>query len=80
VAFFSKSKWKWTWWFLLLACVSLLVFVGAAYIFHPAPDNGIAFTIGLVCVAGLAVGIVGAVVTFIMTMLRRHTPPAKPVA
>jgi hypothetical protein len=80
MALFSKSKWKWTWWFLLLACVSFLLFIGAAFIFHPAPDNGIAFIFGLVCVAASAVGIVGAVVTFIMTTLRRHSPPAKPVA
>ena len=76
----STSPWKWTWRFLLLACVSVVVFVGLAYILSPAPDNGIAFMVGLACVAGLAVGIIGAVVTFVMTMLRRHSPPARPVA
>jgi hypothetical protein len=29
--------------------------------------------------AGLAVGIIGVLVSFVMTMLRHHSPPAKPV-
>jgi RsiW-degrading membrane proteinase PrsW (M82 family) len=79
MALFSNSKWKWTWRFLLLACASVVVFAGLAYILSPAPDNGIAFMVGLACVAGLAVGIIGAAVTLVMTLRRRHSPPAKPV-
>ncbi len=79
---FSTPKWKWTWWFLLLAGVSVGLFVLGAYIgSHSATgETAAAFILGFFGVVGLAVGIVGAVVTFVMTLLRRHSPPAKPVA
>ena len=43
-------------------------------------DGGPAYYVAVLGLAGLAVGIIGAVVTFVMTMLRRHSTPAKPVA
>jgi hypothetical protein len=82
VAFFSKSKWKWTWWFLLLAGVSVLAFVlGASISNHSSTGTTAAGSLlAFGGVVGLAVGIIGALVTFVMTILRRHSPPAKPVA
>jgi hypothetical protein len=79
---FSTSRWKWTWRFLLLCCASVVVFALAAFISSQSSTGevGVLFFLGLLCVAGLAVGIIGAVVTFVMTMLRHHSPPAKPVA
>ena len=78
----STSQWKWTWRFLLLACASAVVFALGAFLssLSSTGEVGVLFYLGLLCVAGLAVGIIGAVVTFVMTMLRRHSPPAKPVA
>jgi hypothetical protein len=78
----STSQWKWTWRFLLLACVSAVVFGVGAFLSNLSNtgDTPVTFFIGLLCVAGLAVGIIGALVTFVMTMLRRQSPPAKPVA
>ena len=78
----STSKWKWTWWFLLLAGVSVLAFVlGASISSHSSTGTTAAGSLlAFGGVVGLAVGIIGAVVTFVMTLLRRHAPPAKPVA
>jgi hypothetical protein len=78
----STSKWKWTWWFLLLAGVSVLAFALGGFIGSQSStgETAIAFFLGLGGVVGLAVGIIGAVVTFVMTLLRHHSPPAKPVA
>ncbi len=82
----STSRWKWTWRFLLLAGVSVLVFavfaaLGNAFGVEEASTVGaIGFFVALLCWAGLVVGIIGAVVTFFMTLLRRHSPPARPVA
>ena len=78
----STSRWKWTWRFLLLACVSVVVFALAAFISSQSSTGevGVLFFLGLLCVAGLAVGVIGAVVSFVATILRRHGPPAKPVA
>jgi hypothetical protein len=78
----STSRWKWTLRFLLLACASVVVFAVGAFI-NPESSTtagAIWFFIGLACVAGLVVGIIGAVVAFVATMLRHHSPPAKPVA
>jgi Na+/melibiose symporter-like transporter len=79
----SKSRWKWTWWFLLLICASVLVFALAGLLsglFHIDSNRGATFYMAAVGLAGLAVGVIGALVSFVMTMLRHHSPPAKPVA
>lgn len=82
----STSKWKWTWWFLLLAGVSAAVFLvtgvigGALGVDDASTIGAIGFVLGLLCVVGVVVGVIGAVVTFVMTLLRRHSPPAQPVA
>ena len=79
----SKSRWKWTWWFLLLICASVLVFALAGLLsslFHINSNRGATFYMAALSLAGLAVGIIGALVSFVMTMLRHHSPPAKPVA
>ena len=78
----SKSRWKWTWWFLLLICASVLVCALAGLLsglFHINSNRGATFYMAAVGLAGLAVGIIGALVSFVMTMLRHHSPPAKPV-
>jgi hypothetical protein len=78
----SKSRWTWTWWFLLLTCASVLVFALAGLLsslFHINSSRGATFYMAALSLAGLAVGIIGAVVTSVRTMLRRHSPPAKPV-
>jgi Na+/melibiose symporter-like transporter len=78
----STSRWKWTWWFLLVICASVLVCVLAALLsvlFHINSNRGATFYVAAVGFAGLAVGIIGALVSFVMTMLRHHSPPAKPV-
>ena len=81
---FSTSRWKWTLWFLLLCCASVLVFLLAGLLAGLFPslggDGGPAYYVAVLGLTGLAVGIIGAVVTFVTTMLRRHSPPAKPVA
>jgi uncharacterized membrane protein YfcA len=77
----SKSRWKWTWWFLLLICASVLVFALAGLLsglFHT--QGGVTYYMAALSLAGLAVGVIGALVSFVTTMLRRHSPPAKPVA
>ncbi len=78
----TTSKWKWTWRFLLLAGVSVLAFVLGVFISsHSSTGTTAAGSLlAFGGVVGLVVGIIGAVVTFVMTMLRRHSPPAKPVA
>ena len=78
----STSRWKWTWWFLLLAGVSVLAFVlGASISSHSSTVTRAAGSLlGFGGVVGVAVGIIGAVVTFFMTLLRRRSPPAKPAA
>jgi hypothetical protein len=79
----STSRWKWTWWFLLLCCASVLLFFLSGLLsslFHINSNRGATFYMAAVSLAGLALGIVGALVSFAMTMLRRHSPPAKPVA
>ncbi len=82
----STSKWKWTWRFLLLAGVSVVAFVLMGVIGSligsdsSTGEPAIAFVLEFFGVVGLGVGIVGAVVTFVMTLLRRHSPPANPVA
>jgi hypothetical protein len=78
----STSQWKWTWWFLVLAGASVLAFVlGASISNHSSTGTTAAGSLlAFGGVVGLAVGIIGAVVTFVMTLLRRHSPPAKPVA
>jgi Na+/melibiose symporter-like transporter len=78
----SKSRWKWTWWFLLLICASVLVFALAGLLsslFNINSNRGATFYMAAVSLAGLTVGIIGALVSFVMTMLRHHSPPAKPV-
>jgi hypothetical protein len=78
----SKSRWKWTWWFLLLICASVLVFALAGLLsslFHINSNRGATFYMAAVSLAGLAVGIIGALGSFVMTMLRHHSPPAKAV-
>jgi hypothetical protein len=77
----SKSRWKWTWWFLLLICASVLVFALAGLLsglLHT--QGGVTYYMAALGLAGLAVGVIGALVSFVTTMLRRHSPPAKPVA
>lgn len=77
----SKSRWKWTWWFLLLICASVLVFALAGLLSSLFDTNGGAtYYMAALSLAGFAVGVVGTVITFVMTLLRRHLPPAKPVA
>ena len=80
----STSRWKWTWRFLLLALASVVVFAACVAVggqYRDASTVGAVFgAIAFLCVAGLAVGVIGAIVTFVMTMLRRHSPPAKPAA
>jgi K+-sensing histidine kinase KdpD len=78
----STSQWKWTWRFLLLACVSAVVFALGAFLssLSSTGEVGILFFLGLLCVAGLGVGIIGAVVSFVTIMVRRHSEPTKPVA
>jgi hypothetical protein len=78
----STSKWKRTWWFLLLAAVSVLAFVlGATISDHSSTGTtAVGSLLAFGGVVGLAVGVIGAVVTFFMTLLRRHSPPAKPAA
>ena len=46
---------------------------------HIDGDRGAAFYLAAVSLAGFAVGVIGALVSFVVTMLRRHSPPAKPV-
>jgi len=78
---FSKSQWRWTWRFLLLCCASALVFVLSGLLsslFHT--QGGVTYYMAALSLAGLAVGVIGALVSFVTTMLRRHSPPAKPVA
>jgi hypothetical protein len=78
---FSKSRWRWTWWFLLLCCAAVLVlFLSALLSLLFPPNGGPAYYMALLGFAGLAVGVIGALVSFVTTMLRRHSPPAKPVA
>jgi hypothetical protein len=57
------------------------VFVLGAFIgsHSSTGETAISFFLGLGGAAGLAVGIIGAVVSFVATMLRRRSPPAKPV-
>jgi hypothetical protein len=78
----STSKWKWTWRFLLLAGVSVVAFVLGGFIgsHSSTGETALSFFLGLGGVAGLAVGIIGALVSSVATMLRRRSPPAKPVA
>jgi hypothetical protein len=80
----SRSQWKWTWRFLLLACASAVVFLVCGVIGGVYGDastiGAIGFYLALLSLVGVAVGVIGAVVTFVTTMLRRHSPPAKPVA
>jgi hypothetical protein len=77
----STSRWKWTWWFLLLCCVSVLMFLLSGLLSSLFDTNGGAtYYMAALSLAGFAVGVVGTVVTFVMTRLRRHSPPAKPVA
>jgi hypothetical protein len=78
----KTSRWKWTWRFLLPAGVSVVAFaLGAVIGSHSSTgETAISFWLGLGGVAGLAVGIIGAVVTVVMTLLRLHSPPSKPVA
>jgi Na+/melibiose symporter-like transporter len=78
----STSRWKWTWWFLLLCCASVLMFFLSGLLsslFHTNTNGGATYYMAAVSLAGLAVGIIGALVSFVMTMLRHHSPPAKPV-
>jgi Na+/melibiose symporter-like transporter len=76
----STSRWRWTWWFLLLCCASALVLLLAALLSLLFPPNGgPAYYLAVLGFAGLAVGVIGALVCFVMTVLRRHSPPAKPV-
>ena len=78
---FSTSRWKWTWWFLLLCCASVLVFLLAGLLSSLFDTNGgVTYYMAALGLAGFAVGVVGTVVTFVMTLLRRHSPPTKPVA
>ena len=80
----SRSQWKWTWRFLLLTCASALVFLVCGVIGGVYGDastiGAIAFYVALFSLAGVVVGGIGAVVSFVTTVLRRHSPPAKPVA
>lgn len=82
LAALSTSKWKWTWRFLLLAGVSVVAFVMGAFIgsHSSTGETAISFFLGLGGVAGFAAGIIGALVSSVATMLRRRSPPAKPVA
>jgi hypothetical protein len=80
----STSQWKWTWRLLLLCCASVLLFLLAGLLAGLFPslggDGGPTYYVAVLGLAGLAVGIIGALVSFVMTVLRRHSPPAKPVA
>jgi hypothetical protein len=80
----SRSRWMWTLRFLLLGGASVLVFLACVYlggVYGDASTIGaIAGAIAFLCVAGFAVGIIGAVVSFVMAMRGRPSPPAKPVA
>lgn len=77
----STSRWKWTWRFLLLAGVSVVAFLLGAFIgsHSSTGETAIAFILAFFGVVGLGVGIIGAAVTFVLTLLRRRSPPAKPV-
>jgi O-antigen ligase len=79
----SRSQWKSTWRFVLLACASALVFLVCTVIGGVYGDastiGGIGFFVALLSLVGVVVGIVGAVVSFVRTALRRHSPPARPV-
>ena len=74
----SRSKWKWMWWFLLLCCVSALMFLLAALLGSLfGPSGGPMYYVEVLALAGFGVGIIGAVVSFVVTFLRRHVPPVK---
>ncbi len=78
----STSRWKWTWWFGLLCCASgLVLFLSAllSSLFDLASGGPFYYT-AVLGFAGLAVGVIGAVVSFVTTMLRRQSQPTKPVA
>ena len=77
----STSRWKWTWRLLLLCCASVLMFFLSGLLsslFHT--NGGFTYYMASLSLAGLAVGVIGALVSFVTTMLRRHSRPAKPVA
>jgi uncharacterized membrane protein YfcA len=77
----SRSRWKWTWWFLLLCCASVLRFFLSGLLsglFHT--NGGATYYMAALSLAGLALGVIGALVSFVTSILRRHSPPAKPVA
>lgn len=82
----STSKWKWTWRFLLLACAAVVALVLVAVIGSlidsdsSTGEPAIVFILEFFGVVGLGVGIIGAVVSSVLTLLRHHSPPAKPVA
>jgi hypothetical protein len=77
----STSRWRWTLRFLLLCCASVLMFflAGLLSLLFP-PDGGPAYYVAALSLAGFVVGVIGAAVASVMTMLRRHSPRAKPVA
>jgi hypothetical protein len=80
MALFSKSKWKWTWWFLLLCCVSAVVFLLAALLGSLfGPNGGPMYYVEVLAYAGLGVGILGAVVSVVVTIVRRGSRPERPV-
>jgi hypothetical protein len=80
----STSQWKWTWRFLLLCCASVLLFLLSGLLAGLYPslggDGGPSYYVAVLGLAGFAVGIIGAVVSFVTTMARRRSPPAKPMA
>jgi hypothetical protein len=76
----STSRRKWLWRFLLLCCASALLYLlgmllGGLF----GPDGGPMYYVEVLALAGFAVGIIGAVVSFVVTILRRHAQPAKRV-
>jgi hypothetical protein len=77
----STSQWKWTWRFLLLTCAAVLLFFLAGLLsslFNT--QGGATYYMAALSLAGFAVGIIGAVVTLVLTVLRSHSPSAKRVA
>ena len=66
---------------MLLACVAAVVF-GLSGLLSSLFDTqgGATYYMAAAGLAGFVVGVVGTVVTSVMTMLRRHSLPAKPAA
>jgi hypothetical protein len=80
MALFSKSRWRWTWWFLLLCVAAALLYLlgmllGGLF----GPDGGPMYYVELLALAGFGVGIVGTVISIVVTLVRGRSRPSEPV-